>query len=52
MMKTNIWLKKKITFYIGGDPEKNQPPIITLELDSPQITFDTDKYVVQITETK
>jgi hypothetical protein len=52
-MKTNIWLKqKKVTFYIGGDPEKNQPPTITLELDSPQITFDTDKYIVQITETK
>jgi hypothetical protein len=51
-MKTNIWLKKKITVYIGGDPEKSQPPIITLEMDNPQIQFDTDKYTMVIFETK
>ena len=51
-MKVNVWEKKKITVYIGGDPEKNQPPVITLELESPQIQFDADKNTMLITETR
>jgi len=51
-MKTNIWLKKKVTIYIGGDPEKNQPPVITLELENPQIVFDANTDKMIITETK
>ena len=51
-MKTNIWLKSNITIYVGGDPEKGKPPIITLEMKEPQIIFDTDKYTVNIIETK
>ena len=51
-MKTTIWLKHNITIYVAGDPEKGQPPIITLEMKEPQIKFDTDKYTIHITETK
>uniref|UniRef100_A0A6M3KQS6 Uncharacterized protein n=1 Tax=viral metagenome TaxID=1070528 RepID=A0A6M3KQS6_9ZZZZ len=51
-MKTNIWLKKNIVIFIGGDPEKNKPPIITLELTNPQIVFDADSDKIIITETK
>lgn len=51
-MKTTVWEKKRITIYIGGDPAKNQPPEITIELDSPQVQFDTDKNIMHIIETK
>jgi hypothetical protein len=51
-MDVNIWQKKKIIIYIGGDPEKNQPPIFTIEIESPQIKFDTNKNVLTIIETK
>jgi hypothetical protein len=51
-MKANIWQKKKVIIYIGGDPDKNEHPVFTLELDSPQIKFDTDKNLVIITETR
>ena len=51
-MKTNIWRKGIVTIYIGGDPKKNQPPEMTLELESPQITYDSDKNTMQITETR
>jgi hypothetical protein len=51
-MKATIWQKKRIIIYIGGDPEKNEAPTITLELDNPQIRFDTDKNIVYVVETK
>jgi hypothetical protein len=50
--KTTIWEKKKITIFIGGDPAKNQPPYITIEMDNPQFQFDQDKNVVYIIETR
>ena len=49
-MKTTIWLKKNIVIYIGGNPEKGEPPVITLDVKEPQITFDTNKSSVQISE--
>ena len=51
-MKVNVWQKKKVTIYIGGDPEKNESPVITLEMDQPQIKFDADKNVMLLFETK
>jgi len=51
-MKVNIWQKRQVTIYVGGDPEKGLPPEITIELKEPQISFDTDKYVITIVETK
>ncbi len=51
-MKTTIWEKKKIIVYIGGDPAKNQAPEITIEMENPQIQFDSDKNIMIITETK
>jgi len=51
-MKTTVWQKKKIVIYIGGDPAKNQPPEITVELESPQVQFDSDKNIIIIAETR
>ena len=51
-MKATIWRKEKTTVYIGGDPEKGEAPVFTLEMESPQIQFDTNKNVITIKETK
>jgi len=52
-MKLTIWLKgDKTTLYIGGDPEKNQAPVVTAELKDPQILIEPDKYLIKILETK
>jgi hypothetical protein len=51
-MKTTVWQRKKVTMFIGGDPAKNETPTITLELDNPQIQFDSDKNVIIIFESK
>ena len=51
-MKANVWLKKKIVIYIGGNPEKGENPVITLEMDNMQAQFDTDKNAVIIFESK
>ena len=51
-MKITLWQKKKGVMYIGGDPSKNEPPIITVELESPQIQLDTDKNIIIVIETK
>ena len=51
-MKATVWKLKKAVIYIGGDPSKGQTPEITLELDNPQIRFDSDTNVFIIAETK
>ncbi len=51
-MKTTVWEKKIVTIFIGGDPAKSQAPEITVEIENPQVQFDTDKNVIIITETK
>lgn len=51
-MKATIWRNMKIIIYLGGDPEKNKAPEITLELDKPQIQMDFDKNTITISETK
>jgi hypothetical protein len=52
-MKINLWLKgAKSTIYVGGDPDKNEPPVITLEIKDPQILIEPDKYLIKILETK
>ncbi len=52
-MKLTIWLKgEKTTLFLGGDPEKNQAPVVTAELKDPQILIEPDKYLVIIKETK
>ena len=50
-MKTTIWLKRNVVIYIGGDPDKNKPPVITLELVEPQIIFDEHDGKIKIIET-
>lgn len=51
-MKTTVWEKRNIVVYIGGDPEKNQPPEITIEINEPQIEFDSYKNTIIIREKK
>jgi hypothetical protein len=51
-LKTTVWENRNIVIYIGGDPDKNIPPEITLEIVSPQILFDSDKGTIFIKETK
>lgn len=49
-MKTTVWEKRNITIYIGGDIEKGIPPEITIEINEPQIKFDTYKNEIHIKE--
>jgi hypothetical protein len=51
-MKTTIWVKRNVTVFIGGDAEKNIPPLITLEMKDPQIIFDEHDGKIKIVETK
>lgn len=51
-MKTNLWIKRKVTIFMGGDPTKGEAPEITIELHEPQIMVDSDKGQIIIKETK
>jgi len=51
-MQVSIWQKKKVTVFIGGDPEKGESPVITLEMDNPQIKFDANKNTMVVFESK
>lgn len=51
-MKTTIWMKKKVVVQIGGQPEKGVPPLLTLEMDDPQIIFDEHDGKIRVVETK
>jgi len=50
-MNLNIWIKKKTTLFIGGDPAKGQAPIITTELENPQLLIDSENGKITIVET-
>jgi len=47
-MKLNIWLKTKTSIFIGGDPHKGQPPVVTTELEEPQVLIDTEEGTITI----
>lgn len=51
-MKITIWEKRNMVIYVGGDPERNVPPEITIEIKEPQIRIDSDKNIIQIDEAK
>ncbi len=52
-MKLTVWLKgERVTVFMGGDPEKNQAPVVTAELKDPQFLIEPDKHLVIIKETK
>lgn len=48
----NVWLKDKVSIYVGGRPEKGQQPLLTISIDSPQIIVDKERNIVYIVETK
>jgi len=53
MDKFNVWIKKpKVAIFIGGNPQKGQAPVITGEMDNPQIIIDKIKNTITIVETK
>ena len=51
-MKMTVWQKKAVVVYIGGDPDKDKAPEVTIELEQPQFQFDSDNNIVRIVETK
>ncbi len=53
MQPITAWLKvKNVKLYLGGDPEKGQAPIITVNLDMPQVIIDPLKNTITIIESK
>jgi hypothetical protein len=53
MQATTIWLKVSgVSLFVGGDPVKGQPPVITAKLEKPQIIIDPEKATITIVETK
>lgn len=51
-MKITIFRNVPVTIYIGRDTEKGKPPEITIQVEKPQISYDTDKYEMDIKETR
>jgi hypothetical protein len=51
-METTVWENRTITIYAGGDPKKGIAPEITIKIEKPQITFDSYKNEITITEAK
>jgi len=53
MQAITTWLKVSgVTLYIGGDPLKGQPPVVTVKLEKPQVVVDPTKNTIVIVETK
>lgn len=52
-MELTVYLKKEVTLYIGGDPEKGAAPLITaVRVINPQVLIDPEKGTITIVETK
>ena len=52
-MKMTIWMKGGTTkMYVGGDPEKQEIPLIAAEIKDIQILIEPDKRTVTVLETK
>lgn len=51
-MKITLWNKANTTIYVGGDPNRGEPPLITIEAQEPQIIMDAGTNVMVIKETK
>jgi len=51
-MQLTIMLKEGAVLFLGGDPIKGQAPLVTAQLNKPQILIDQEKNTVTIVETK
>ena len=51
-MQLTIMMKEGAVMFIGGDPAKGQAPLITAQVNKPQILIDQEKNTVVIIETK
>jgi len=53
MKAFTVWINKSgITLLIGGDPKNGKAPIVTAQLEKPQIQIDPDKGEIIILENK
>lgn len=53
MQPITIWLKASgVMFYLGGDPAKGQPPIVTVRLEKPQVIVDPVKKTIIVIESE
>jgi len=52
-VKINLWAKKgAVTICFGGDPAKGVAPVLTVEVQNPQVLYDEGSNKIQIVETK
>lgn len=49
-MQTTIWLRKRMSIFMGGDPNKGENPEITIDVKDPQIMIDPEKGQIIIKE--
>ena len=53
LVKINLWAKKgAVTICFGGDPAKGVAPVLTVEVQNPQVLYDEGSNKIQIVETK
>lgn len=50
-MQLTIMMKEGAVLFIGGDPTKQQAPLVTATLKKPQILIDREKNTITIIET-
>jgi hypothetical protein len=50
-MQYTIWIKKPVAIYVGADPAKGQPPVVTVNAKAVQVLVDPDKGTITILET-
>ena len=52
-VKINLWAKKgAVTICFGGDPAKGVAPVLTVEVQNPQVLYDEGSNKIQIVETR
>ena len=53
MQPITNWLKVPgVMLYLGGSPEKGSAPLVTVQLNKPQVIVDPNKKTITIIETE
>jgi len=53
MRSFTVWIKKSgVTLLIGGNPKDGKTPIVTAQLENPQVQIDPERGEIVIIETK
>jgi len=51
MQPITNWLKvKNVMVYLGGSPEQGKAPLVTVQMDNPQVIVDPNKKTITIIE--